>query len=66
MSLSLIAPMCYRNNAIKSVLDYFFIQIEIPKQKQNAETFFTHELLPCFIRKNQSLCTIFKTKFSRE
>ena len=30
----------YRNHVIKSVLDFFFDQIKIPKRKQNAETFF--------------------------
>ena len=55
--------MCCRNHAIKSVLDHFFIQVEIPKQKRNAETFFTRELLLCSIRKHQFVCTIFGIKF---
>ena len=63
MSLSLIAPMCCRNHAMKSVLDHFSIQVEIPKRKRNAETFFTRELLLCFIRKHKFLCAIFGTKF---
>ena len=29
MPLSLIAPMCCSNHAIKCVLDHFFIQVEI-------------------------------------
>ena len=33
MSLSLIAPICCRNHAIKSVLDNFFIQVEIRKHQ---------------------------------
>ena len=66
MSLSLIAPMCYRNRAIKSVLDNFLIQIKTPKRKRNAETFLQRELLLCFILKNQFLCAIFKTEFSKE
>ena len=49
--------MCFRNHAIKSVLDNFFIQIKIPgipiKRKRNPETLFQRKLLLCFIRKNQ-------------
>ena len=48
------------------VLNHFLTQIKIPKRKRNAETFFQPELLTCFIRYNQFLCAIFKTKFSRE
>ena len=66
MSLSLIAPMYYKNHAIKSVLDHFLIQIKTPKPQRNAETFFQRELLLCFILKIQILRAIFKTKFSRE
>ena len=53
--------MCCRNHAIKSVLDHFLIQVEIPKRKRNAETFFTRELLLCSICKHS--CEIFGTKF---
>ena len=53
MSLSLIAPMYYRNRAIKSVLD----------NKRNAETFLQRELLLRFILKNQFLCAILKLNF---
>ena len=63
MTLSLIAPMCCRNHAIKSVLDHFFIQVSIPKRKRNAETFFTREFLLCSIRKHQFLCAICGNKF---
>ena len=46
MSLSMVAPMCYRNHAIKSVLDHFLSQIKTrPKRKRNAETFFQRELV---------------------
>ena len=55
MSLSLIAPICYS-----------IVQIKTPKRKRSAETFFQRDLLLCFICKNQFLCPIFKTKFSRE
>ena len=48
---------------LKSVLDNFLIQAEIPKRKRNAETLFARELLLCFIRKPQFLCVIFGTKF---
>ena len=64
MSLNLIAPMCCRNHAIRRVLDDFLIQIKI--RKRRAEMFSQRELLPCFIRKNQFLYAIFKTKFSRK
>ena len=56
--------MCYRNDAIRRVLDHFLIQIKI--WKRHAETFSQSELLPCFIRKNQFLYAILKTKFSRK
>ena len=51
--MSLVAPMCYRNHAIKSVLDHFLNQIKTFKRKRNAETFFQRELLPYFTRKIQ-------------
>ena len=44
----------------------FLIQIKTPKRKRNAEMFLQRELLLCFILKNQFLCAIFKTEFSRE
>ena len=65
MSLSLRAPMCKRNHAIKCVLDHFFIQIKIPERNE-TKPFFQRELLLCFIRKNQFLCAIFKLKCSRK
>ena len=44
-----LAPMCYRNHAIKSVLDHFLILIKTPKRKRNAETFFQRELLHNYV-----------------
>ena len=55
--------MCFRNHAIKSVLDNFFIQIKIPKRKRNPETLFQRKLLLCFIRKNQFCVQFLKLNF---
>ena len=59
--------MCFRNHAIKSVLDNFFIQIKIPgipiKRKRNPETLFQLKLLLCFIRKNQFYVQFLKLNF---
>ena len=39
MCLSLIAPMCYRNYAIKSVLVHFLVKNEMPKRSFNVSYF---------------------------
>ena len=34
MSFSLIEPMCYRNHAIKSVLDHFLSKLRFPNESE--------------------------------
>ena len=55
--------MCFRNHAIKSVLDNHFIQIKIPKRNRNPEKLFQRKLLLYFIRKNQFYVQFLKLNF---
>ena len=65
MSLNLIAPMCYRNHAIRRVLDHFLIQIKIRNGNDVPKCFLNVSYYHVLFVKINFLYAIFKTKFSR-